>query len=113
MSLNLTPLEWNWASVKAGDTFPAARITESLGTDSLTRVQIFIRPDGATADALVLDSDATGIVINDAAARDFTISEIAEVALAAGVYFYDMIFTYDTGTVRTEFTGSWEILERI
>jgi hypothetical protein len=109
MALDLKPLVWDWAAVTTGDTFPATNITESDHDSNLSRVRISIWLDGATSSALNLDSNGATIVINDAAAWDFTINAIS-VTLAPGLYFYDLETTDAAGVVRTEFVGSWEIL---
>tara|TARA_R110000868_G_scaffold302692_2_gene563250 strand:+ start:41 stop:388 length:348 start_codon:yes stop_codon:yes gene_type:complete len=110
MALNLKPLIWNWSPIVAGDTYPAANIVESAHTENLDRVRIKLRISGSTTTALTLDSDTTGIVINNAAAWDFTISEIDTTSLATGVYSYQLETTTTGGTIRTEFAGTWPIL---
>jgi hypothetical protein len=113
MAIDLKPLRWDWAPVVTGDTYPATDIVESSYDSNLSRVRIKITLSGETTPSLTLDSDTSGITINDAAARDFTIDEINPVTLAAGIYAYDLEMTYANGTVRTEFAGTWEILSEI
>jgi len=112
MALNLKPLKWDWSPVVKGDTFPATNITESLHTSNLSRVRIKFKLSGATSTSLTLDSSTTGIVITSAANWAFTISAISTVTLAAGVYSYDLETTSTDGTIRTEFSGTWEIIEQ-
>lgn len=113
MALDLKPLRWDWPEVVTGDTFPAINITESDHESDLERVRIKFVLSGATSPSLTLDSDATGITINDAAAWDFTIDAINPVTLEAGVYSYDLETTDAAGTIRTEFAGTWPILSEI
>lgn len=113
MALDLKPLRWDWPEVVTGDTFPAIHITEADHESDLSRVRISIVLSGATDAALTLDSNSTGITINDAAAWDFTIDQISPVTLAAGVYSYDLETTDAAGTIRTEFSGTWNILSEI
>ena len=112
MALDLKPLIWNWSPVASGDTYPAARITETLSTEDLDRVTITIRASGSTSTAMLLDSNASGITIatSTAGGWDFTIDAIPTSGLAAGVYSYQLETTTTLGTVRTEFSGTWEIL---
>jgi len=114
MALDLTPLRLDWAPVTTGDTYPACTITETEADTDLERVRITIKATGSDTAALELDSDATGITINTATAGawSFTI-DVIEVSLAAGFYQYDLETTDAAGTVRTEFSGQWEILTQI
>jgi hypothetical protein len=111
MAIDLTPLVWDWSPVIAGDTYPAANIVETAGDESVTRVRLKLRLSGTTSTALLLDSSTSGITINNAATRDITIGAISTTNLAAGYYSYQMEWTYTSGTVRTEFTGTWQIRE--
>lgn len=113
MALDLKPLRWDWAAVVAGDTYPATNITESEHDSNLERVRIKITLSGATSPSLSLDSDTTGITINDAATWDFTIGAIQTSSLAAGVYSYDLETTDAAGTIRTEFAGTWPIISQV
>lgn len=113
MALNLTPLRWDWASITQGDTFPATNITESEHDSNLTRVRIKIRPSGQSTALMILDSSTSGIVINNAATWDFTISPISTSSLSSGFYSYDLETTDALGIIRTEFNGTWEILDQI
>ena len=113
MALDLKPLRWDWPEVVTGDTYPATNITESDHESDLARVRISIVASGETTPALTLDSDATGITINDASAWDFTIDAINPVTLDASVYSYDLETTDSAGTIRTEFSGTWTILSEI
>ena len=113
MALNFTPFIWNWATIKAGDTYPAARITEDAGGDgdtTLERVRIKIKnAEGQTV--INLDSDNTGITINDASAGawDYTIDSFTAPSVA-GIYSLDMEWTDGAGVVTTATDGTWEIL---
>jgi hypothetical protein len=111
--LNLAPERWDWPSVTTGDTYPAANIVIAGAESTLSRVRIKFRACGATSAALTLDSDTSGITINDAATWDFTIDAIPAVGLAAGIYSYDMETTSAAGTIATETQGTWEILPEI
>jgi len=116
MSLNLKPLRWDWASATVGDTYPACVITETEADTTLSRVRIKIKDaDGVLK--LTLDSNTTGITINNAAAGawNFTIGEISATdtaTLTAGFHDYDLEITAG-GKVRTEFSGTWELLPQI
>lgn len=115
MALDLTPLRWDWSPVTQGDTFPACQITETSADTDLSRVRVKIKAAGSTSAALTLDSSTTGITIGSATAGDwaFTIGAISTGSLTAGVYSYDLETTDSAGTVRTEFSGTWEILTQI
>jgi hypothetical protein len=112
MALDLKPLKWDWAAVTTGDTFPATNITDSGSDTALVRVRVKVKASGEATASLTLDSSSTGITITNATAGawNFTIDMI-QVALAAGTYSYDLETTDSAGTVRTEFAGTWEILE--
>lgn len=117
MSLNLDPLEWEWVPITQGDTYPAINITETLADTDLVRVRLKVKDSNGNI-LLSLDSDIAGITINvaTAGAWDFTIDEMPEettAAIIAGTHRYDMEFTYDSGTVRTEFAGDWQIHTQI
>ena len=109
MALNLQPLVWEWESITTGDTFPATNITEADHTSNLSRVRLAFFLDDAEASSLDLDSDDTGVTINDAATWDFTI-DVISVSLAPGLYHYDLETTDAAGIVSTEFVGTWQIL---
>lgn len=115
MALDLTPLKWDWAPITQGDTFPATLITETSADTDLSRVRVKIKAAGSTSAALFLDSQTTGVTIGNATAGawSFTIGAISTSSLAAGVYSYDLETTDSAGTVRTEFSGTWEILTQI
>lgn len=115
MALDLTPLRWDWSPVVSGDTYPAASIIGAGQTENLARVRITVRAAGSTSDALVLDSDATGITITNTAAASwaFTIAAITEVPLDAGEYSYQLETTTTGDTRRTYFIGNWKILSNI
>ena len=115
MATNLTPLNWDWSPVVKGDTFPATQITETLNDSALTRVRVKLKLSGATTTSLTLDSATSGVTITTATAGawDFSIDAIQTVTLAAGVYSYDLETTDAASTIRTEFSGTWEILEQI
>ena len=115
--MDLTPLKWNWPAVIQGDTYPATQITESASDTDLARVRVKVADvDGVTA--ITLDSDTTGVTITTATAGawDFQIDAIQSAtttSLPAGIYSYDLETTDDAGTVRTEFSGSWQIHPQI
>jgi len=113
MALNLIPFQWNWATIKAGDTYPAATITEDAGGDgdtTLVRVRCKIKDsDGSTY--IILDSENDGITINDssAGAWDFTIESFTAPSVA-GIYNLDLEWTDSANVVTTATAGTWEIL---
>jgi len=112
--MNLRPLKWNWSCITQGDTYPATNITETSADTTLSRVRVKIIKANATATALTLDSNTTGITLNGTSPGgwDFTIDEIPAATTAtldAGSYAYDLETTDSVGTVRTEFRGTWEI----
>ena len=116
MTLDLTPLYWNWSSITQGDTYPACNIKETQSDTELIRVRVKIKLAGVIA--LTLDSNSSGITLNSTGAGewDFTIEAIpatATTALAPGCYDYDIETTSANGVVRTEFKGNWEILPQI
>ena len=118
MALNLKPLVWHWDTVVKGDTYPAATITESSSDSALERIKIEIKSNGNTTSSLVLDSDATGITLNntDAGAWNFTIDAIsAETTdtLDEQYYAYQLKSYSANGVVRTEFVGNWEVTPNI
>lgn len=115
MALNLKPMVWNWPPLTRGDTYPASNIVETESTADLARVRIKIKTSGSSEASITLDSDTSGVTINNATAGswDFDIDVIAASTtseLTAGFYSYDMEITDSLGQVRTEFTGSWKIL---
>ena len=114
MALNLTPYQWNWATCTAGDTYPAARWTETNSDydNALSRVRCTIRDVDRNIYA-TLDSSTSGIVINTATAGawDFTIGALSA-PLAAGIYTVDVEWIDSSGVKFTEAKGEWEILEQ-
>ena len=115
--MDLTPQKWNWTAVIQGDTYPATQITESASDTALARVRVKVA-DVDVVTVLTLDSNTTGITITTATAGswDFQIDAITAAttsALPAGIYSYDLETTDDAGTVRTEFSGSWQIHPQI
>jgi hypothetical protein len=111
MALNLTPYQWNWSPITAGDTYPAARWVESDSdnTSTLARVRCTIKDvDGNTFAAL--DSNTSGITINTATAGawDFTI-EALSAPNVAGVYNLDVEWIDSDGVKFTEAKGEWVI----
>jgi hypothetical protein len=115
MALELKPYPWNWATITAGDTYPAERWVESESdnTTTLVRVRIKIKDvDGATF--ATLDSDTTGITINAATAGawDWTVESFTAPTVP-GIYRMDMEWTDSAGVIFTEASGTWEILEQI
>lgn len=115
MALDLKPLRWDWPAVTTGDTYPACQITDTAADTDLSRVRIKIKAQGGTTAALSLDSSTTGVTITTATAGawDFTIGPITAAQTATldpGLYLYDIETTDSAGTVRTEFSGIWEIL---
>lgn len=111
MALDLKPMRWDWSPVVTGDTYPATNITADITDTTLSRVRVKIKPAGEATAAITLDSNATGITINNAATWDFTIAAIT--APEAGVYAYDLETTDSAGSVRTRFFGTWPILSEI
>ena len=110
-TLNLTGGNYNFATITAGDTYPAADVRiEHAYVSTLTRVRIMFSPCSGGAPVLTLDSASTGITITNAATWEFTIDRIAAVPLAAGNYAYQMETTDSAGTVRTETRGTWQII---
>ncbi len=117
MPLDLSPLVWNWTAITRGDTYPATRIQEEDATTDLVRVRLKVRATGGTL-LLSLDSAASEITIDDdtAGSWDFTIPAISAEVTATirhGVHNYNIEITDSAGTVRTEFSGTWEILPQI
>lgn len=114
MSLDLTPLQWNWDPVVTGDTYPAAQITETSSETALSAVRLKIRASGSSTPVLSL-SGGSGITITTttAGAWDFTIDAIDTSTLDAGIYAYDIETTDSEGTVRTELQGIWQIIPEI
>jgi len=112
MSLNLEPFRWNWGTITAGDTYPAANWLESDSdnTTTLSRVRIKIK-DSSGATFTTLDSTTSGITINAATAGawDWQILSLTAPS-AAGIYTFDVETTDSSGVVATEATGQWEIL---
>ena len=112
MSLNLKPYPWNWATITAGDTYPAENWLESASDNltTLTRVRIKIK-DSEGSTFVTLDSDTTGITINTstAGAWDWTVNALTAPTVA-GIYKMDMEWTDSAGVVFTETSGQWEIL---
>ena len=96
MALNLTPYKWNWSTCTAGDTYPAARWTETNSDydNALSRVRCTIRDVDRNIFA-TLDSSTSGIVINTA---------------TAGVYTIKLEWFDSTNVNFTESSGTWEIL---
>jgi hypothetical protein len=112
--LDLTPLCWNWSPIVQGDTYPAARITETSSDTALARVRVKVK-DRLGNELLDLDSDATGITLTTttAGAWDFTIAAIDTTDLEIGTLEYDLETTDAADVVRTEFKGTWQILKQI
>jgi hypothetical protein len=113
-TLDLTPLCWNWAPVTQGDTYPAARITETSADTALVRVRLKVK-DTQGNTLLTLDSATTGITLTATAAGawDFLIAAIDTDPIPPGSHHYDLETTDSAGTVRTEFAGTWQILKQI
>lgn len=115
MALDLKPLKWDWACVVKGDTFPSTTITETLADTTLTRVRIKIKAVESSETSLTFDSDSTGVTINSGTpgAWSFTIAAIPTITLTAGFYRYDLETTDSANTIRTEFSGTWEIIDQV
>jgi len=118
MAIPLDPLIWNWDRGKQGDTYLQSVITSDFGTAELARIKIEIKANGNTTSALVLDSDDTGVTLNDttAGAWSFTIDHIAAsdtATLDERYYAYDLVSTDANGVVSTLFEGNWEVKPRI
>jgi hypothetical protein len=117
MSISIQPARKNLAPTVQGDTYPAFRLVATGATAVLDRVTLTIRQKDSETDALVFDSDESGITINDNSIDnwDFTIDEISKDDtgdLPVGFYEYSIKVYYGADTVRTHFQGEWEITER-
>jgi len=116
MSISLQPARKDFLKTVQGDTYPAFRLVATGTTAVLDRVTLTIQPKDSETDALVFDSDISGITINDdtAGAWDYTIEEISATdtgSLDVGFYEYSIKVYYGAGVVRTHFQGEWEITE--
>lgn len=114
MALNLTPYKWNWATCTAGDSYPAARWTETNSDypNALSRVRCTIKDSDGNI-FTTLDSSTGTIVINTATAGawDFTIGAFTAPSVA-GIYTVDVEWIDSSGVKFTEARGEWEILEQ-
>ena len=118
MSFNLKPLLWHWENVVKGDTYPAAVITESSSDTSLIRIKIEIKSNGNTTSSLILDSDTTGVTLNNTTpgSWSFTIDSISASTtdtLNEQYYAYQLKSYDSNGVVRTESVGNWEVTPQI
>ena len=78
---------------------------------AFVRMQFRQEPESNPAGAS-LDSDGNGIVINDAATWDITISP-TKLGLTAGKWLWDVETTDSTGEVKTYLAGTIEVLPDI
>ena len=109
----MVPATYNFPNLYEGDTHDGLSITvetTSGGTSSpvdLTNVAIAMQVRN-NAGALALDlSVGSGITKTDAANGVFRVD--AFTAPAAGVYAYDIEFTYADGTVKTYMGGAMAV----
>ena len=116
MSVDLLPKKYDLPSIVQGDTYPAVNFSATGTTSALTRVRVKFKDSAGTL-GLTLDSDSTGMTINDATAGawDYDIDAISAATtagLTADVYEYGIETTDAAGTVATHFQGTWEICEQ-
>lgn len=114
------PQPWDWEEIVTGCTYPPARLTEPVGGENLSttildRVVITIQARDSNVDALVLDSDTTGVTLLNTAAGawDFTVDEISATDmedLPAGDYDVTMMIYHDTDKKVCASKGTWKIL---
>lgn len=111
------PAVWNWKSIPQGGTYPASNVLESESTATLNRVVVTIEPYGSDTASLTLDSNTTGVTINNdtAGSWDYTIDEISATttaSLSAGFYTVTMRVYYGAGFVVVVSKGVWEIIAK-
>lgn len=114
--LDLTPLCDNWDSVTQGDTYPAQRYQVAGTENALTRVRCKVKNRLGTT-LLNLDSNTTGITITTATAGawEFTIAAFTAAVMEEiedGTHSYDIETTDSSGTVFTDFSGTWTVLKQ-
>lgn len=114
MSLHLKPYQWNWATITAGSTYPAAQLVESNSDypNALSRVRVTIKDENDTI-FTVLDSASGGVVINTATAGawDFTIGAFTAPTVP-GVYSVSVEWVDSQNIIFNETSGTWTILEK-